>query len=219
MSATPLKILQHIPVGKDAFLLRLERPAWSWKAGQLISLTGRDPLDQRDYTIASGEQSETLDVLFRLIPHGLLTPFLHERKEGDTLLVNGPYGRFTVQDPSRPLLFCATGTGIAPCRAFHQSYPELDLTLMHGVRYPEDLYFQDEFSDITYLPFTSREAFQGITSRLTDALPDLELPQDVQVYLCGGNEMIYEAEEILLKRGVPKHDIFHEPYYYRAYDA
>jgi hypothetical protein len=31
--------------------------------------------------------------------------------------------------------------------------------------------------------------------------------------------MIYEAEEILLGRGLKIDRIFHEPYYYRAYDA
>jgi NAD(P)H-flavin reductase len=60
---------------------------------------------------------------------------------------------------------------------------------------------------------------EGITGRLTEALHTLPLPESVQVYLCGGNEMIYEAEEILRGRGLQDCDLFREPYYYRAYDA
>lgn len=218
MNPIRLNVLEHRPVGVDAHLLRLERPPWSWEAGQLVSLTGREKWDQRDYTICSGTKDPSLDVLYRLIPHGLLTPFLVSLKAGDSVEVQGPYGRFTVQDPGRPLLFCATGTGVAPCRAFLRSHPYLNLTLFHGVRVPEDLYFREEFSSIHYLPFCSRSPLEGICGRLTDALKETPLPERVQVYCCGANEMIYEAEEILAARGVPAADLFHEPYYYRAYD-
>lgn len=217
-SALSLAILEHLPLGRDAFHLRLQRPDWSWKAGQLISLLGKGPHDQRDYTIASGTGDETLDVIYRLIPHGILTPFLREQQAGDRLKVLGPYGRFTLRDQSRPILFCATGTGIAPCRAFLRSHSGLNLTLLHGVRCPADLYFREEFRNIPYEPFCSREPLNGVTARLTERLRDLPLQDGVHVYLCGANEMIYEAEELLLSRGVPAGVIFKEPYYYRAWD-
>lgn len=218
MDSRSLEICEHIPYGRDAFLLKLERPEWSWKAGQLVSLCGENPLDQRDYTIASGERDETLDVIYRLIPHGVVTPHLRTVQAGDRIPVQGPYGRFILRDPSRPLLFCATGTGIAPCRAFIRTHPSLSLTLLHGVRHPEDLYFQEEFTNCIYHPFCSREPLDGIRSRLTDAIPELEITPGTQAYLCGANEMIYEAEDMLIARGIEKADIFHEPYYYRAYD-
>jgi len=190
----------------------------AWEAGQLVSLTGREKWDQRDYTICSGTEDDTLDILYRLIPHGLLTPYLVSLREGDPVTVQGPYGRFTVRDPSRPIFFCATGTGVAPCRAFLRSHPNLNLTLFHGVRTPEDLYFREEFASLTYFPFCSREPLDGKQSRLTDALREVTLPEGLHVYLCGANEMIYEAEEILTERGIPSDHLFHEPYYYRAYD-
>jgi ferredoxin--NADP+ reductase/benzoate/toluate 1,2-dioxygenase reductase subunit len=205
-------------MGTDAHLLRLERPDWMWEAGQLVSLTGREKWDQRDYTICSGTEDETLDVLYRLIPHGLLTPYLVGLTKGDRVEVQGPYGRFTIRDPSRPLLFCATGTGVAPCRAFIRSHDDLDITLLHGVRTPRDLYFREEFASIRYVPFCSREPFEGTRARLTEGLKTMELSPDLDVYLCGANEMIYEAEEILTARGIPADHLFHEPYYYRAYD-
>lgn len=213
-----LTILAHEKLGRDARLLRLRRPSWSWRAGELIGIVGPTCNDQRDYTICSGEKDETLDVLYRIIPHGTLTPYLDKKKTGDTLQVQGPYGRFVLRDKSRPVLFCATGTGIAPCRAFLRSNPGLNLTLLHGVRHPEDLYFREEFSEIPYHPFCSRTPLNGQTGRLTDALQTLPLEEDTHVYLCGANEMIYEAEEILSARGLAFQSVFHEPYYYRAYD-
>lgn len=217
-SPLPLNILEHTPIGRDACHLKLQRPDWTWQAGQLVSLSGKNPNDQRDYTIASGENDDTLDVIYRLIPHGILTPYLVNKKAGDTLDVLGPYGRFTLRDTTRNVLFCATGTGVAPCRAFLRSHPGLSLTLFHGVRCPEDLYFQEEFKDIDYHPFCSREPLNGMTRRLTDTLRTCDLPEDPDVYLCGANEMIYEAEDILTQRGISAKHIFKEPYYYRAWD-
>ncbi|MCC5849343.1 MAG: FAD-dependent oxidoreductase [Verrucomicrobia bacterium] len=213
-----LRILSHEPMGRDAFLLRLERPDWSWRAGELVGILGATAVDQRDYTIASGERDDTLDVIYRLIPHGVLTPFLRKKAPGDTLRVLGPYGRFVLRDPNRPVLFCATGTGIAPCRAYLRTHPTLDLTLLHGVRHPEDLYFREEFERSQYHPHCSRTRLAGATERITDTLKTMELPDGVHVYLCGANEMIYEADEILSERGVGFDQIFHEPYYYRAGD-
>lgn len=218
MKPDSLCIVEHRPMGRDAFLLRLERPAWTWKAGQVVGLCGKNSQDQRDYSIASGPDDETLDVLYRLIPHGIVTPHLRAQNVGDRLQVVGPYGRFTLRSTEHPLLLCATGTGIAPFRAFTRSHPTLCPTLLHGVRFPEDLYFREEFSGLDYHPFCSREALDGFTGRLSDALREIPLQENLRVYLCGANEMIYEAEEILLGRGIPKTVLFQEPYYYRAYD-
>lgn len=218
MNEVTLKILNHQPLGLDARLLQFERPSWRWRAGQLVSLGGADPRDQRDYSIASGETDETLDVLYRLIPHGVVTPHLQKLLPGEKVPVQGPCGRFVLEDPQRPVVFCATGTGIAPCRAFLRSFPGLDLTLLHGVRYPEDLYFREEMTALRYFPFCSRKALAGKTGRLTDYLREMPLPGQAVYYLCGANEMIYEAEEILTGRGINPEDLHHEPYYYRAYD-
>ncbi len=213
-----LEVLSQTRMGTDAYWLRLRRPSWSWKAGQLLSLTGPTPVDPRDYTIASGERDADLEILYRLIPHGRVTPFLASLRAGDRVVAMGPHGRFTVRDRARPLVFCATGTGIAPFRAFYRSHPGMDLTLLHGVRHASDLYFREEFQGIRHHAFLSREAGPGEAARLTGFLPGLPLPEGAHYYLCGANEMIYEAEDILRKRGIPPDHIFHEPYYYRADD-
>jgi ferredoxin--NADP+ reductase len=217
-SPESLEVLSQTRMGTDAYWLRLRRPSWTWKAGQLLSLTGPTPVDLRDYTIASGEGDEDLEIVYRLIPHGRVTPFLAALRAGDHVLAMGPHGRFTVRDPSRPLVFCATGTGIAPFRAFYRSHAGMKLTLLHGVRVAADLYFRGEFQGIEHHAFLSREPRPGGAARLTERLPDLPLPAGAHYYLCGANEMIYEAEDILRQRGILPEHIFHEPYYYRADD-
>jgi NAD(P)H-flavin reductase len=201
--------------------LRIERNGINFKPGQLINIHGRNHMEDRSYTVCSGDRDEMLTVLFRLIPGGILTPQLAAMRPGDTIRVSGPYGEFVVRDTLRPIIFIATGTGVAPCRAYLRSHASLNLTLIHGVRVEQDLFYRDEFKSISYTPCltrdeTIRDVFHG---RVTDYARQNLFPANSHYYLCGANEMIYEMQEILEQRGVDRSSIFTEAYYYRSDDS
>lgn len=196
--------------------LTIHRRGLVFQAGMLITVHGRDPTEDRDYTIASGERDPDLRLLYRHIPNGRLTSQLVRLQPGDPLRFTGPSGRFVVQDPDRPLVFVATGTGIAPCRAYARSHPGLDLTILHGVRDREDLFYRDEFTGFLYHSCVSSESANP--RRVTDLLRTLPLPPRAHYYLCGAYEMIFEVSSLLAERDVPPTCIFTEAYYYRATD-
>jgi len=208
-------------LSSSGYELILERSGINFKPGQLINLHGRNHLEDRSYTVCSGDRDEFLTVLFRYIPCGILTPQLIVLKPGDPISISGPYGEFVVRDPARKILFFATGTGVAPCRSYARSYPGLDYTLIHGVRKAEDLFYRAEFSAGEYMPCISGEAAPAgmYSGRVTDAAQSRAWPADAHYYLCGANEMIYEMQEFLEASGVPRTSIFTEAYYYRSDDA
>lgn len=203
----------------DGYELILERGGIALKPGQLINIHGRNRLEDRSYTVCSGCRDAYLSVLFKIVPDGILTPQLVDLKPGDSVCISGPYGEFTVRDISRPLIFIATGTGVAPCRAYFRSHDHLDMTLIHGVRYEKDLYYRDELRALSYDPCLSREKVDGLFhGRVTDFVDKQEYPENSHYYLCGANEMIYEIQELLEKRGIEPDRIFTEAYYYRSDD-
>lgn len=208
-------------LSQTGYEIQLERAGITFKAGQLINIHGQHHFANRSYSICSGEQDEHLSILFRYIPSGVLTPKLVGLQPGDPVTMSGPYGEFTLRDPSRPVMFFATGTGLAPCRSYLRTYPGLNLTLFHGVRYAEDLFYRDEFSTIAYRPCVSRhqEAYHATAGRVTDLARLTDFPADSHFYLCGANEMIYEMQEILHERGVDPARVFTEAYYYRFEDT
>jgi len=204
-------VLANEQISPTAWVLRLARRELSFRAGELISLFGEDRLDQRDYTVASGEADLELEVLYREVPHGALTPQLVTWEVGRTVELVGPYGTFVVREPTRPLVFIATGTGIAPARSYMRSYPSLQLSVLHGVRAAEDLFYREAFeAGSSYSPCVSSAGL-----RVTDLVPDADFPAEADYYLCGANEMIYEVTDQLQARGVDTARIFTEPYYYR----
>lgn len=212
------RILRHRQVSPTAFELTLAREGLEFRAGQLLTIHGRNVTEDRNYTIASGEHDEHLNVLYRLIPTGVLTPQLAARAEGDTLEISAPCGEFVLRDRTRPIVFIATGTGIAPCRAYLRTYPGLNLTILHGVRTAEDLFYREEFADRPYFPCLSADDRIGFRCRVTEFSRTFDFPSDAHFYLCGANEMFYEMRDLLTARGIRPDALFTEAYYYRHED-
>ena len=91
---------------------------------------------------------------------------------GSTIQIHGPHGHFVLQEPITDSIFVATGTGVAPMRAFAQwlfpaNGPDRSngkqIWLVYGTRHETDMYYHDEFVALAqrvpnfhYLPTLSR---------------------------------------------------------------
>jgi len=215
VTRTSARVIEQTRLSETGYELVLERNSLAFDAGRLITLHGRDVTEDRSYTIASGEKDEHLHVLYRYVPTGVLTPQLIRLQTNDTIDLSGPYGQFVIRDTQRPLWFIATGTGIAPCRAYVRTHPNLDLTLIHGVRKEDDLFYRSEFERYAYHPCLTSESGDFFHGRVTDFLAPRDLPREAQYYLCGAYEMIYDVQAMLLDKGIAPSQIFVEGYYYR----
>jgi ferredoxin/flavodoxin---NADP+ reductase len=202
----------------SGYELRLERGNLEFRAGQLITIHGDNVLADRSYTIASGEKDDFIDVLFRYIPSGTLTPKLAGLSVGDTMGISGPLGEFTLRDRKRPLVFVGTGTGVAPCRSFIRTHHRLHITILHGVRMAEDLFYRTEFEAFAYHPCVSSGGGNAFHGRVTAFAQDMTFDPRTHFYLCGANEMFYDMRDLLLEKGFSLECIFTEAYYYRADD-
>jgi len=211
-------VVDQRQLSDTGYELVLQRKELTFEAGRLLTIHGTDITEDRSYTIASGVDDPTLSVLYRLVPSGELTPKLVKLVPGDGLEISGSYGQFVLRDTTRPVYFIATGTGIAPCRAYVRTHRLSSLTILHGVRTAADLFFRDEFEPYHYIPCLSRESGAGYHGRVTDRLREMDLPSHAHYYLCGAYEMIYEAQALLLEQGVPPSHVFREGYYYKSDD-
>lgn len=194
--------------------LEIERGDFQFRAGEELILHGAQPEDDRTYSIASGEEDPTLKLLVRIIPAGRVSPRLAALRQGDTIAFTGPTGSFVLRDEHRPLVFIATGTGIAPLLSFLRTKPQLRPTVLHGVRDPAELYARAAVEPrcAAYLPCVSRDPQRP--RRVTDVLPHLALNPQADYYLCGGHPMIRDARALLLARGIPAERIRAEAYFY-----
>ena len=202
----------------SAYVLRLERRELAFEPGQYLTLGLPGSTARREYSIYSGSSDPFLEVLIKQVEGGAVSHQLARLAPGAALECDGPFGYFTIAEPSRrrPLLFVASGTGIAPFHCFTRSYPDLDYHLLHGVRITTETYDRDRYPPAHYLACLSREpnsVGSSFAGRVTAYLRAHPAAPGTRCYLCGNSEMIFDAFDILKAGGIPSSDLFAEVYF------
>lgn len=198
------------------FILKFDRHGLHFEAGQYVILGLPGSLARREYSIYSGTGDDFLEVLVREIEGGLVSPALGRCKPGDALSVEGPYGLFVTGAAERSrgsYLFVASGTGIAPFHCLARSFPDIDYSLLHGVRTVEERCDDTAFERSRYCACVSRGEGGDYPGRVTGYLRSHPVDPRRLCYLCGNSDMIYEAFAILRGQGVPRHRLFAEVYF------
>ncbi|MGQ1946987.1 FAD-binding oxidoreductase [Geofilum sp. OHC36d9] len=211
----PVKIMSNTEIATGVFLLAMEKQ-FDFKAGQVLAATINPDDDLRLYSIASGTDENTLQILFDVNPQGQLTPPLSKMRTGETLYISQPFGRFT--DSPDDAWWIATGTGIAPFVSMIKSGEAKKQKLLQGARYLTQFYFADLFKEKMgnrYLRFcTGESAPDVIHGRLTNFIRESnDIMPDRKYYLCGNANMVVEVRDILLEKGVPFDHIIAEIYF------
>ncbi|MGH7259210.1 MAG: FAD-binding oxidoreductase [Nitrospiraceae bacterium] len=209
----------------------LEPKEMAFKAGQFVSFevtnqkTGR--MVSRPYSILSPpSQRRGIELLLNLVSGGPGSTYLFSLKEGDATQFKGPAGNFYIRDePTKDLLFVATGTGIVPIWSMlHDRFERggtRSITLLWGLRGQKDLYYQDELRALTarHANFTSlttlsrpEPGWTGTTGRVTKLVEErVSSVSNLAVYLCGNSGMIKDVSDIINKKGLCP--IYREKYY------
>jgi ferredoxin/flavodoxin---NADP+ reductase len=210
----PLIGIRHLT--DTAYVLRLGRRGLAFRAGQHILLGKSGSIHNREYSIYSAESDDYFEVLIREVDEGLVSKQLRHLKPGDQLQLEGPLGFFTIEPElikTARFLFIATGTGIAPFHSFVRSYPEMNYTLLHGVRFGNEAYEQVDYDSKRHILCTSGDKKGRFFGRVTDYLRQHPVDTDVHCYLCGNFNMIKEAFDLLENQGIPAGQVHAEVYF------
>jgi len=146
--------------------------------GQFISAVAHDENGKqqtRAYSIASAPQANRFDLCVNRVVDGFFSNHLADLTDlppGGSVQIHGPHGHFVLTEPITDSILVATGTGVAPMRAFTQwLFPEGEpdrsqgkqIWLVYGTRYETDIYYHEEFEALErrvpnfhYLPTLSR---------------------------------------------------------------
>jgi ferredoxin--NADP+ reductase len=210
------KIRQIRFLTDETFVLRLDRGNLEFKAGQHIIVGPEGELNLREYSVYSGENDDYLEILVREVKEGNVSLRLKDSRPGQLIQVNGPFGSFGPDKSdlfSRKLVFISTGTGISPFHSFVRTYPGINYTLIHGVRYKKEAYEREDYDQQSYILCTSKENNEGKKGRVTRFLSAYPVNTDMLFYLCGNSSMIYEVRHILGSKGIPEKNILTEMYF------
>lgn len=166
-----------------------DRESFPYTAGQFVSAVAEDANGKqqtRAYSIASAANANRFDMCVNRVEGGFFSNYLADLPVGDTIRVHGPHGHFVLNEPVTDSILVATGTGMAPMRAYTQwLFPEngpdrsqgKDIWLVYGTRHETELYYDEEFRALAqrkpnfhYLATLSRaaESWSGLRGYVQD---------------------------------------------------
>jgi benzoate/toluate 1,2-dioxygenase reductase component len=98
-----------------SFRLRIKLAApMGFLPGQYVNVQVPGTDQTRAYSFSSHPQADEASFLIRNIPGGLMSGYLARAKAGDAMALTGPMGAFYLRPVTRPQVFLAGGTGLAP---------------------------------------------------------------------------------------------------------
>jgi Na+-transporting NADH:ubiquinone oxidoreductase subunit F len=237
-SCTCEKIIDYTYDIKQFNLKLVEPTNIKYTPGQYIQLLtpvyeGSPEEVYRAYSISSDPADTSgIELIIRRVPDGICTTYLFDHlKQGDTVRINGPYGKFYLRDTHVPIIFIAGGSGIAPikCMLHHMKNNTIKrkAVFFFGVRTTKDLFlvdemkqFEKELADFTFIPVVSQpeegSGWHGATGRVTTVaeeflkkMPDVS---DCEGYLCGSPGMIDSAVKVLASLGIPEEKHYYDKF-------
>ena len=220
---------------KEVTLQLVDPPEIEVKAGQFIQFQVpeyelTDEEVYRAYSLSSAPSDNTqVELEIRLVPNGICTTYVHKYlKEGDTVMINGPYGDFYLRESEREAICVAGGSGMAPIKSILLDMKDTGISrktrYFFGARSAKDLFLVDEMRelektlpDFTFIPALSEpqqeDEWDGDTGLITDVLDrKLENVQEAEAYLCGSPGMIDACVKVLKDKGIPDERIFYDKF-------
>jgi len=210
------------------FVFEAENGPLEYLPGQFVSfvqvLDGKEIT--RAYSIASAPRTgNRFDLCLNRVEGGHLSPYLFDMQPGDTIQMTPPLGTFVLRDPPRDSILIATGTGIAPFRAFleaHLREGSPEFTLLFGVRNESNMLFRSEFEGLVALnphfrfwPTLSRPdpSWTGLKGHVQNHLKEaIGGRRELDFYLCGLKAMVDDVRGILKGMGFDRKQIRYEKY-------
>ena len=139
-------------------------------------------------------------------PPGIMSSYIFSRKEGDKVVISGPYGEFFAKDTDNEMIFVGGGAGMAPMRShifdqFKRLRTSRKVSFWYGARSLREAFYEDDFNGIAEefpnfswhlalsdpLPEDKWEGYTGFIHQvlIDNYLKEHESPEDCEFYICG----------------------------------
>ncbi|MBV7314652.1 ferredoxin--NADP reductase [Shewanella sp. NIFS-20-20] len=226
------KVLERIDWNDKLFSLKLTPGITDFTAGQFIKLSRvrDDKRIARAYSLVNPPGKDYCEVLAVAVEGGELSPHLRAMAVGDEIDITASAAGFmTLQEvPAgfKHLWLLSTGTAVGPFISMmltDEPWHKFEkLVLVYGVRQVQDLAYLTQLraleqrypQQFKLVISVTRESYagglncripEGLSSGAIEAAAGVSLnAEDSQVMLCGNPEMVADANNYLLSRGLTK---------------
>src|SRR3989338_5483532 len=220
------KILEAKKETRDILRLRFDTTGQNFEfaPGQFLMLSIAPKLT-KSLSICSSPTKKVFVEISKKITESDFSKKILEAKKGDTASIQGPFGRFVLDESEKNIVMLSSGIGITPLRSMIQYAADKKLenkiTLFCSNKTPEEIPFFQEFEElqkqnknlkvihsITRLKESEQE-WNGRVGRIDKKLVLEFVPNANQCvfYSCGPPAMVEAMKQLLKEMNVPSEKI------------
>ena len=162
------------------------------------------------------------------LPPGKMSSFIWNLKEGDKVMISGPFGEFYAKETEAEMVFIGGGAGMAPMRShifdqLKRLNSKRKISFWYGARSKREMFYvedfdglQTEFDNFQWhvalsdpQPEDNWEGYTGFIHNvlLDNYLKEHEAPEDCEYYMCGPPVMNAAVINMLKDMGVEDENI------------
>jgi ferredoxin-NADP reductase len=223
-------------IAPNVYELQIEKPSgFTFLPGQFVLFRvphKDDPHDiqPRAYSIASAPHEQHLRFIIKLVPNGRASRWVNEDVHtGSTVHMQGPFGRFTISNDPYPMLFVATGTGVAPFRSqilwlLKEKNDARPITLIIGTTSKLQFFWEEEWKDLEkkYPHFHVSASFLDGTENWHQEKGSVQehvkristlWSTEKSVYICGAPDIVESVkQQCTMQYNIPARQVHTERY-------
>ncbi|MDC7220584.1 MAG: hypothetical protein PQJ59_11680 [Spirochaetales bacterium] len=197
----------------------------SFRAGQFGFFRFVDPsLSREEHPFSFSSAPEEVGGSITVKALGNYTRSLADLKPGTPVVLDGPYGRFTLEpDSDKPLIMIAGGIGITPFYSQLKSGElrnDREVLLIWAVKRREDLVYDEELiglaqkKNLTYLPLIRHEEGKEVPTITAEFIKSHlnQPPLNYTAYFCGSPVMFKSLKREWKKLGILPRDVHYEKF-------
>ena len=234
----PARIIANRPVANGSMWLTLEAAdglAAEFEPGHVLGLglPQEHGYLRHAYTVSRGEpERHRFEHLYRVIPHGRMSPQLAEQFIGGTVYFHGPFHtpiQREIQRDAGSIVLIATGAGIGPIFGYTEKAlregETRPILLYAGFREVSDICLSEELNELS-LRHTNLawefsltrppRGWMGLHGRVTECVPqqlDRSHLHSSHFHLVGNGEMVHLVRKALARAGVSPGRVSIETYF------
>lgn len=212
------KIKEIVPRTYNVKSLRLDvGEAAKFKAGQFMHVSLKSEMAYKRYLSISNSPTEAGYIEFtKKITQSDFSAAINNAKKGDTLLVQYPLGKFTLEDnhieAGSKIAFLSGGIGITPirsmCRYIADKKIDIDIALLYSNYSVKDIAFREDFEQmrerapklkVIHALGEAEPGFSAIIGRINAGMIKEQIPdfKERKFFLCGPPPMVEGMKKLL----------------------
>ena len=211
---------------KDTFTLILKpNKKFNFKAGQFcfLRLNKNKLYARHPFTISSSPEEEDLQFTIKLT--GKFTKAVSGLKKSEEVILEGPFGIFTIEDKNKDLIFIAGGVGITPFMSMIKHHiktgKKQNILLLYGTRVYGSIIFKNYLDNIKEKWFKKRYVLSQEEYKMCEKgnidkriIEKYVKNMNSLFYICGPEPMKKFCINELIGLGINKEDIMIEDFFW-----